>query len=188
MIPFDQLCRQINQKSSWARLQDFQRRGLLSLWNSRRKAARVSKAQDTSLTLTYSVMKQIILSPDLSLLIFLGRGCLCLCWSCIPQRNAVQMAPCAAEEWLSPRLFCSISFGDGKRLVSLSITLLWKEKRKKKAPIGIISWHTCTCPFCQGMCCASTVNCWKCKVAVKHHVLVLTKNQQPFAFNRGSVA
>ena len=111
-----------------------------------------------------------------------------LCWRCIPQHNGVQMAPCAAGVWLSLCLFCSNQpFGDGERFIPLSITLLWK-KKAKKTPIGIISWHICTHPFCQGMCCASTVNCWKCKVAVKHDVLVFTKNHQPFAFNRRSVA
>lgn len=52
-------------KSGGFCLQDFQRRGPLSLQASRWEAARVSRTWNTSLALPYSVIKQIFLPPDL---------------------------------------------------------------------------------------------------------------------------
>lgn len=138
MVSLDQICKHKN-KSRWARL------GASASRTSREEACwvceledgrlqEISRTQDTSLTLPLSVVKQIILPPDLSPFYFPGSMLsLKWCWYCISEDNGVQMALCAARAWLSLCfLHSSQSFRYGERFISPFIIVLWKEKGGKK--------------------------------------------------------
>lgn len=148
MIPLDQLSRQTNQKSSWARLQDFQRR-----------TAKFVKKQLEG----YKSLKSIGY--------FSGTDILCAEANHFvprpfpfnfsgPRLSLFMLVLHPSTQWSSDGSMCCWRMAFSSSLL-FHLIWRWKEmqvsfhyiakerQKKKKIPTGIISWHT-FCPFAKG--------------------------------------
>lgn len=181
MVSLDQVHKQTN-KSSWARLAASASRTSRgeACWVCELEDCRLQESQEHRIplwlwpTLWWSKSFYLQIFP---LFVFLGQCCLLPDVGTASPRTMGFKWPYALLE----HGFLSVSFVPTSHLdmeadSSLSSLQFYGKKKEIKHSTGIISWVICTCPFCQGMCCASTMNCWECKVAMKHDVLVLTSS------------